>query len=70
MLKKSYIYSFWLLLVLEFYMYYQYNKPHATLGEPNMKVNAASLVEEFTNSEENAMIKYVGTADKMLVALK
>lgn len=60
------------LLILAFigagiYMYYQYNKPHATLGEPNMKVNAASLVEEFTNSEENAMIKYVGTADKMLV---
>ncbi len=47
--------------------YYMWNKPHETIGKPNLMVTATDLVGEFDNDEAEAMKKYVGGDGKTIV---
>ncbi|HRH99724.1 MAG TPA: hypothetical protein PK006_01615 [Saprospiraceae bacterium] len=66
-LKRLLGFSALLILLAGLVAYYLYNKPHEEIGEAKYKVQAAELAKEFSDNEETATKKYVGTNENMIV---
>jgi tRNA_anti-like len=67
MLKKIFIVGLILAVIGGGYGYYLWNKPHATVGKPDIATTAAELAAEFGKDEDAATKKFMGDASKTLV---
>jgi chorismate synthase len=47
--------------------YYMWNKPHATIGKPDVAITAIELAAEFGKDENAATKKFMGDASKTLI---
>lgn len=47
--------------------YYLWNKPHEEIGKPQFTITAELLAKEFSDNEEEASKKYIGTNNKPIV---
>ena len=47
--------------------YYLWNKPHATIGKPDVATTATELAAEFGKDEDAATKKFMGDASKTLI---
>jgi tRNA_anti-like len=49
------------------YGYYLWNKPHASIGKPDVTITATELAAEFGRDEAAATKKYMGDASKTII---
>jgi chorismate synthase len=47
--------------------YYMWNKPHATIGKPDVSITATELAAEFGNDENAATKKFMNNGSKTLI---
>jgi hypothetical protein len=47
--------------------YYLWNKPHATIGKPDITTTATELATEFGKDEDAATKKFMGDASKTII---
>lgn len=67
MLKKILSIGFLLIAVGGGIGYYLWNKPHASIGKPDITISASDLAAEFAKDETAATKKFIGDSHKTII---